>query len=96
MVFDPEKVVVFVKRSNITDSTTGDSFTNYEHVKGDANITLTGTVVTFVGDYADSGHANYVGNAGTEVLVYAQPDETNITLENLPDEIYEECSSSNI
>ena len=82
MVFDPEKVVVFVKRSNITDSTTGDSFTNYEHVKGDANITLTGTVVTFVGDYADSGHANYVGNAGTEVLVYAQPDETNIILES--------------
>ena len=84
MVYDPEKVVVFVERTNETDSTTGEVFTSYEHVKGDNNITLTGSKVTFTGDYADSTHAKYVSPSpgGQKILVFPQPDETNLVLED--------------
>ena len=86
MVYDPEKVMVLVKRSNESQTIASQggaiSFTVYEHVKGDANLTLTGSSVTFTGDYADNSHANYVGNAGTNILIFAQPEETHLVLED--------------
>jgi len=93
MVYDPEKVQVFVKRSDQTDSNNGEVFSYFEEVTGQNNIILTGTKVTFTGTYAQSGHANYVGGAGTVVHIYAQPDETNLTLEDGGALIYDQSGA---
>ena len=85
MVYDPEKVEVYVKRADATQSIAAQggnvTFSVFELVEGDANITLTGHSVEFTGDYADSTHAKYAGGVGTVVWVMAQPDDTNIILE---------------
>ena len=86
MVYDPEKVEVYIKRPDETQNIPAQggnvTFSVFELVEGDANIILTGNSVEFTGDYADSGHAKYAGGVGTVVWVIAQPDETNLILED--------------
>ena len=86
LVYDPEKIMVRVKRANVNQTIASQggaiSFTNFEEVKGSANIGLNGTSIVFVGTYANSSHANYVGQAGTIIEVFAQPEETTLILED--------------
>ena len=86
LVYDAEKVMVRVKRSDATQNITAQggnvSFSVFEEVRGAANIGLNGNSVVFTGTYAQSGHANYVGNAGTVIEVFAEPEETTLILED--------------
>jgi len=86
LVYDPEKVMVRVKRTNVTQSIAAQggnvSFTNFEEVRGSANVGLNGNSIVFTGTYAQSGHANYVGSAGTIIEVFAEPEETTLILED--------------
>ncbi len=86
LVYDPEKVMVRVKRSDATQNITAQggsvSFSVYEEVKGAANVGLNGSSIVFTGTYAQSGHANYVGAAGTVIEVFAEPEETTLILED--------------
>ena len=86
LVYDPEKVVVRVKRSDVTQNIPAQggniSFSVFEEVRGSANIGLNGNSIVFIGTYANSSHANYVGNAGTVIEVFAEPEETTLILED--------------
>ena len=86
LVYDAEKVMVRVKRSDATQNITAQggniSFSVFEEVRGAANIGLNGNSIVFTGTYAQSGHANYVGNAGTLIEVFAEPEETTLILED--------------
>ena len=86
LVYDPEKVVVRVKRANSSQTIASQggsvSFSVFEEVRGAANVGLNGTSIVFTGTYANSSHANYVGGAGTIIEVFAQPEETTLILED--------------
>ena len=86
MVYDPENVIVRVKRADATQNITAQggniNFSVFEEVTGGANIALNGSSVVFIGTYANASHANYVGNAGTVIEVFAQPEETTLILED--------------
>ena len=86
LVYDPEKVMVRVKRSDATQSIASQggniNFSVYEEVKGAANVGLNGNSVVFTGTYANASHANYVGGAGTIIEVFADPEETTLILED--------------
>ena len=86
LVYDPEKVLVRVKRGNATQNIVaqggGVNFSVFEEVRGTANVGLNGLSIVFTGTYAQSGHANYVGTAGTIIEVFAQPEETTLILED--------------
>ena len=86
LVYDPEKVMVRVKRSdesqNITAQGGAVSFSVFEEVRGAANIGLNGQSIVFLGDYANNTHAKYVGQAGTVIEVFAEPEETTLILED--------------
>ncbi len=86
LVYDPEKVMVRVKRTNQTQSIAAQggnvTFTNFEEVRGSANVGLNGNSIVFTGTYANASHANYVGAAGTIIEVFAQPEETTLILED--------------
>ena len=86
LVYDPEKVVVRVKRAdesqNITAQGGNVSFSVFEEVRGAANVGLNGNSIVFTGTYANSSHANYVGQAGTIIEVFAEPEETTLILED--------------
>ncbi len=86
LVYDPDKVLVRVKRSDATQNIGSQggniSFSVFEEVRGAANIGINGTSIVFTGTYAQSGHANYVGNAGTLIEVFAEPEETTLILED--------------
>ena len=86
LVYDPEKVMVRVKRSDATQSIASQggniSFSVYEEVRGSANIGLNGNSIVFTGTYANSSHAKYVGGAGTIIEVFADPEETTLILED--------------
>ena len=80
LVYDPEKVVVRVKRADTTQSIASQggsvSFSVFEEVRGSANVGLNGQSIVFTGNYADNTHASYVGQAGTIIEVFAEPEET--------------------
>ena len=86
LVYDPEKVVVRVKRSDVTQNITAQGgnvpFSVFEEVRGAANVGLNGNSIVFTGTYANSSHANYVGQAGTIIEVFAEPEETTLILED--------------
>ena len=86
LVYDPEKVVVRVKRADATQSIAAQggnvSFSVFEEVRGSANVGLNGQSIVFTGTYANSSHANYVGQAGTIIEVFAEPEETTLILED--------------
>ena len=86
LVYDPEKVMVRVKRADVTQNITAQggnvAFTNFEEVRGSANIGINGSSIVFIGTYAQNGHANYVGNVGTVIEVFADPEETTMILED--------------
>jgi len=86
LVYDPEKVLVRVKRTDATQNITAQggnvSFSVFEEVRGAANVGINGTSIVFIGTYAQSGHANYVGNAGTLIEIFAEPEETTLILED--------------
>ena len=86
LIYDPEKVVVRVKRAdesqNITAQGGNVSFSVFEEVRGAANVGLNGNSIVFTGTYANSSHANYVGQAGTIIEVFAEPEETTLILED--------------
>ena len=85
LVYDPDKVLVRVKRSDATQNITSQggniSFSVFEEVRGSANIGINGSSIVFTGDYANSSHAKYVGQAGTLIEVFADPEETTLILE---------------
>ena len=86
LVYDPEKVVVRVKRADATQSIAAQggsvSFSVFEEVRGSANVGLNGQSIVFTGNYADNTHASYVGQAGTIIEVFAEPEETTLILED--------------
>jgi len=86
LVYDPEKVMVRVKRANVSQTIAaqggGVPFTVFEEVKGVANVGLNGTSIVFTGTYANASHANYVGGANTIIEVFAEPEETTLILED--------------
>ena len=86
LVYDPEKVVVRVKRADTTQSIASQggsvSFSVFEEVRGSANVGLNGQSIVFTGNYADNTHASYVGQAGTIIEVFAEPEETTLILED--------------
>jgi hypothetical protein len=86
LVYDAEKILVRVKRTDATQNITAQggniSFSVFEEVRGAANIGLNGNSIVFIGTYAQNGHANYVGNAGTLIEVFAEPEETTLILED--------------
>ena len=86
LVYDPEKVVVRVKRADTTQSIAAQggsvSFSVFEEVRGSANVGLNGQSIVFTGNYADNTHASYVGQAGTIIEVFAEPEETTLILED--------------
>ena len=86
LVYDPEKVMVRVKRSDATQSIASQggniNFSVYEEVRGAANVGLNGNSIVFTGTYANASHANYVGGAGTIIEVFADPEETTLILED--------------
>ena len=86
LVYDPEKVMVRVKRSDVTQNITAQggnvAFTDFEEVRGSANIGINGSSIVFIGDYANSSNAKYVGNVGTVIEVFADPEETTLILED--------------
>ena len=86
LVYDPENVVVRVKRADVTQNITSQGgnvpFSVFEEVRGSANIGINGSSIVFIGTYANSSHANYVGNVGTIIEVFAQPEETTLILED--------------
>ena len=86
LVYDPEKITVRVKRADATQNITAQggnvSFSVFEEVRGAANVGINGSSIVFTGTYANSSHANYVGNAGTVIEVFADPEETTLILED--------------
>ena len=86
LVYDPDKVLVRVKRSDASQTIAsqggGVSFSVFEEVRGSANVGLNGQSIVFTGTYAQNGHANYVGQAGTVIEVFAEPEETTLILED--------------
>ena len=86
LVYDPENVVVRVKRADVTQNITSQGgnvpFSVFEEVRGSANIGINGSSIVFIGTYAQSNHANYVGNVGTIIEVFADPEETTLILED--------------
>ena len=86
LVYDPEKIIVRVKRADASQTIASQggsvSFSVFEEVRGSANIGLNGQSIVFTGTYANSGHANYVGNVGTVIEVFADPEETTLILED--------------
>ena len=76
--------MVRVKRSDATQNITSQggniSFSVFEEVRGSANIGINGSSIVFTGDYANSSHAKYVGQAGTVIEVFADPEETTLIL----------------
>ena len=86
LVYDPEKVMVRVKRTDATQSIASQggniNFSVYEEVRGAANVGLNGHSIVFTGTYANSSHADYVGGTGTIIEVFAEPEETTLILED--------------
>ena len=86
LVYDPDKVIVRVKRADATQSIAAQggnvSFSVFEEVRGSANVGLNGQSIVFTGNYADNTHASYVGQAGTLIEVFAEPEETTLILED--------------
>ena len=86
LVYDPEKVVVRVKRADATQSIAAQggsvSFSVFEEVRGSANVGLNGQSIVFTGNYADNTHASYVCQDGTIIEVFAEPEETTLILED--------------
>ena len=78
--------MVRVKRANASQNIVAQggniNFSVFEEVRGTANVGLNGLSIVFTGTYAQNGHANYVGNAGTIIEVFAQPEETTLILED--------------
>lgn len=86
MVYDPDKVLVRVKRADASQTIASQggsiAFSVFEEVRGSANVGLNGNSIVFIGTYANNTHANYVGQAGTVIEVFAEPEETTLILED--------------
>ena len=84
LVYDPEKVVVRVKVSDVTQNITQGVMFHSQYLKSTRKCKhRTQWFINCIHrNICKSNHANYVGNVGTVIEVFAEPEETTLILED--------------